>query len=108
MAVFVPRSARGTKKGQKNTSLSCLGDNRGTKLTFCALLILIAKLFYLVVIQRVSDDLCLKLSICIIFANTLIINMLTNHYFPMQHVELFNYENLTLKTVENLFSSSRR
>ena len=29
-------------------------------------------------------------------------------YFPMQHVELFNYENLTLKTVENLFSSSRR
>ena len=27
---------------------------------------------------------------------------------PMQHVELFNYENLTLKTVENLFSPSRR
>ena len=31
---------------------------------------------------------------------------LQNFYFPMQHVELFNYENLTLKTVENLFSSS--
>ena len=30
------------------------------------------------------------------------------NYLPMQHVELFNYENLTLKTVENLFSSSRR
>lgn len=29
-------------------------------------------------------------------------------HFPMQHVELFNYENLTLKTVENLFLSSRR
>jgi hypothetical protein len=29
-------------------------------------------------------------------------------YFPMQHVELFNYENLTLKTVENFFLSSRR
>ena len=29
-------------------------------------------------------------------------------YFPMQHVELFNYESFTLKTVENLFSSSRR
>ena len=29
-------------------------------------------------------------------------------YLPMQHVELFNYENFTLKTVENLFSSSRR
>ena len=28
---------------------------------------------------------------------------LITHYFPMQHVELFNYENLTLKTVENLF-----
>lgn len=27
---------------------------------------------------------------------------------PMQHVELFHYENLTLKTVENLISSSRR
>ena len=26
----------------------------------------------------------------------------------MQHVELFNYESFTLKTVENLFSSSRR
>lgn len=25
------------------------------------------------------------------------------NYLPMQHVELFNYENLTLKTVENLF-----
>ena len=24
-------------------------------------------------------------------------------YSPTQHVELFNYENLTLKTVENLF-----
>ena len=33
---------------------------------------------------------------------------LITHCFPMQHVELFNYENLTLKTVENLFSSSRR
>ena len=42
------------KKWTKNMSLSYLGDNRGTKLTFCALLILIAKLFYLVVIQRVS------------------------------------------------------
>lgn len=30
------------------------------------------------------------------------------NYLPMQHVELFNYENFTLKTVENLFSSSRR
>ena len=30
------------------------------------------------------------------------------YHFPMQHVELFNYESLTLKTVENLFSSSRR
>lgn len=29
-------------------------------------------------------------------------------YLPMQHVELFNYESLTLKTVENLFSPSRR
>lgn len=29
-------------------------------------------------------------------------------HFPMQHVELFHYENLTLKTVENLFLSSRR
>ena len=29
-------------------------------------------------------------------------------YFPMQHVELFNYESFTLKTVENLFLSSRR
>lgn len=29
-------------------------------------------------------------------------------HFSMQHVELFNYENLTLKTVENLFSPSRR
>ena len=24
-------------------------------------------------------------------------------HFPMQHVELFNYESFTLKTVENLF-----
>ena len=30
------------------------------------------------------------------------------NYLPMQHVELFNYESFTLKTVENLFSSSRR
>lgn len=29
-------------------------------------------------------------------------------YSTMQHVELFNYESFTLKTVENLFSSSRR
>ena len=28
--------------------------------------------------------------------------------FSMQHVELFNYESFTLKTVENLFSPSRR
>ena len=40
--------------------------------------------------------------------NILIINTLTNRYFPMQHVELFNYESFTLKTVENLFLSSRR
>ena len=26
-----------------------------------------------------------------------------SYYLPMQHVELFNYENFTLKTVENLF-----
>ena len=31
MVIFVPRSARGTKKGQKNTSLECLGHKRGTK-----------------------------------------------------------------------------
>lgn len=30
-------------------------------------------------------------------------NQYITAYFPMQHVELFNYENLTLKTVENLF-----
>ena len=42
-------------------SLSYLGDNRGTKLTFCTLLILIAKLFYLVVIQRVSRWFVLKI-----------------------------------------------
>ena len=29
-------------------------------------------------------------------------------YLPMQHVELFNYENLTHKTVENLFLPSKR
>ena len=29
-------------------------------------------------------------------------------HLSMQHVELFNYESFTLKTVENLFSSSRR
>ena len=28
---------------------------------------------------------------------------ITKGYLPMQYVELFNYENLTLKTVENLF-----
>ena len=31
-----------------------------------------------------------------------------SHHLPMQHVELFNYESFTLKTVENLFTSSRR
>ena len=49
------------QKMDKNMSLSYLGDNRGTKLTFCALLILIAKLFYLVVIQRVSRWFVLKI-----------------------------------------------
>lgn len=34
--------------------------------------------------------------------------LLDMSYLPMQHVELFNYESFTLKTVENLFSSSRR
>ena len=30
------------------------------------------------------SDLCLKLSMCIKFANIMIIKVLTNHYFPMQ------------------------
>ena len=58
---FVPRSARGTKKGQKNTSLECLGHKRGTKLIFCTLLILIAKISYLIVIQCVSMWFVLKI-----------------------------------------------
>ena len=53
--------ARGTKKGQKNTSLVCLGHKRGTKLIFCTLLIIIVILFYLVAIQLVSWRLLLKI-----------------------------------------------
>ena len=33
------------------------------------------------------SDLCLKLSMCIKFANMMIINMLANCYFPMQKRE---------------------
>ena len=33
----------------------------------------------------------------------MVIRILVINLFSMQHVELFNYENLTLKTVENLF-----
>ena len=56
-----PRSARGTKKGQKNTSLECLGHKRGTKLIFWTLLIIIVKSFYLIAIQYVSLRLLLKI-----------------------------------------------
>jgi len=61
IGIFVPRSARGTKKGQKNTSLECLGHKRGTKLNFCTLLILIVKISYLIAIQYVSLRLLLKI-----------------------------------------------
>ena len=61
MVIFVPRSARGTKKGQKNTSLECLGHKRGTKLSIWTLLIIIVKPFYLIDIQYVSLRLLLKI-----------------------------------------------
>ena len=54
-------SARGTKKGQKNTSLECQGHKRGTKLIFWTLLIIIVKSFYLIAIQYVSLRLLLKI-----------------------------------------------
>ena len=61
IGIFVPRSARGTKKGQKNTSLECLGHKRGTKLFFWTLLIIIVKSFYLIAIQYISLRLLLKI-----------------------------------------------
>ena len=79
-----PKSARGTKKGQKNTSLECLGHKRGTKLNFSTLLILIVKLTYLIVLQRVSRWFELKIVDLYYIANILIIITLTNRYFPMQ------------------------
>ena len=51
---FCPPKCPRDKKGTKNTSLECLGHKRGTKLNFSTLLILIVKLSYPVVIQRVS------------------------------------------------------
>ena len=83
---FCPPKCPRDKKGQKNTSLECLGHKRWTKLIFWTLLIIIVKSFYLVAIQYVSLRLMLKIINLYKIANILIINILTNCYFPMQNL----------------------
>ena len=46
--------AQGTKRDKKTAFFEYMGYKRGTKLNFSTLLILIVKLTYLIVIQRVS------------------------------------------------------
>ena len=58
---FCPPKCPRDKKGQKNTSLECLGHKRGTKLIFWTLLIIIVKSFYFIAVQYVSLRLLLKI-----------------------------------------------
>ena len=58
---FCPPKCPRDKRDKKNMSLECLGHKRGTKLNFSTLLILIAKLSYPVVIQRISGWFILKI-----------------------------------------------
>ena len=87
-----PEVPEGQKRDKKIRPSSTWGTNEGQNwFLHCTCFNYKNRTIWLI-FNVLMSDLCLKLSICIKFANMMIINVLTNCYFPMQELENSEYQ----------------